>query len=119
MFLAWGEKVKQMFLAWGGEDLRIHVETEHTSSVLPTPEKERAVNQIAELELTPVHNLRNETFVAPAVKVLRCSYHSCDETFTSIDEKRNHEEEMSMISRGLYGQRHSGPKRNVKDQGLE
>ena len=102
------------------EDLRAHIETEHAPSVVPTPEKERALDQIADLELTPpVHNLRNENFVAPAVKVLRCSYKRCNETFTSIDEKWNHEEEMSMNGRGLLWQQHSGPKRNVKEQGLE
>ena len=101
------------------EDLRAHIETEHAPSVLPTPEKERAFDQIADLELTPpVHNLRKENLFASAVKVLRCSYKRCDETFTSIDAKWNHEGEMSMIGRGL-GQQHSGPKRNVKEQGLE
>ena len=46
------------FTSSSEEDLRIHVETQHTSSVLPTPEKEHAPHQIAELELTPVHQVR-------------------------------------------------------------
>ena len=44
--------------------------------------------------------------VAPAVKVLRCSYKRFNETFASIHEKRSHEEEMSMSGRGNFHQRH-------------
>ena len=102
------------------EDLRIHVENEHTSSVLPTPENERAPDQIADLELTPpVHNMRTEFFVAPSEKVLRCSYRRCNETFTSIDDKWSHEEKISMSGRGYFGKLHSGPEQNVEEQGLE
>ena len=108
------------FTSSSEEDLRIHVETEHTSSVLPTPEKERAPDQIADLELTPpAHNLRTEFFVAPSVKVFRCSYKRCDETFTSIDEKSSHEEKISMSGPGYFGKLHSGPGRNVEEQGLK
>ena len=108
------------FTSSSEEDLRIHVKTEHQSFVLPTPEKERAPDQIAELELTPpVHNLRNENFAAPAVKVIRCSYKRCNETFASSHEMQNHEEEMSMNGRGYFGKLHSGPKRNAEEQGLK
>ena len=87
------------FTSSSEEDLRIHVKTEHQSFVLPTPEKERAPDQIAELELTPpVHNLRKENFAA--VKVIRCSYKRSNATFASIHEMQNHEEEMSMNGRG-------------------
>ena len=106
------------FTSSSEEDLRIHVKTEHRSFVLPTPEKERAPDQIAELELTPVHNLRSENFATPAVKVIRCSYKRCNETFTSIHEMQNHEEE-SMNGRGYVWKLHSGPKRNAEEQGLE
>ena len=108
------------FASSSEEDLRIHVEIEHASSVLPTPEKERAPDQIADLELTPpVQNLRTEISVAPSVKVFRCSYKRCDETFTSIDEKRSHEEKISMSGPGYFGKLHSGPGRNVEEQGLK
>ena len=67
----------------------------------------------------PVQNLRTEISVAPSVKVFRCSYKRCDETFTSIDEKRSHEEKISMSGPGYFGKLHSGPERNVEEQGLE
>ena len=102
------------------EDLNDHIGVVHTAPVLPTPEKERAPDQIADLELTPpAHNLRTELFVAPSVKVFRCSYKRCDETFTSIDEKRSHEEKISMSGPGYFGKLHSGPGRNVEEQGLK
>ena len=108
------------FTSSSEEDLRNHVETEHTTSVLPTPEKERAPDQIADLKLTPpVHNMRTEFFVAPSEKVLRCSYRRCNQIFNSIEEKWSHEEEISMSGPGYFGKLHSGPKRNVEEQGLE
>ena len=106
------------FTSSSEEDLRIHVKTEHRSFVLPTPEKERAPDQIADLELTPVPNVRNEDFIAPAVNILRCTYKRCNVTFASIDEKWSHEEQIGN-ERGYFGKLHSGPKRDVEEQGLE
>ena len=51
------------FTSSSEKELRTHVKSEHKSFVLPTPEKERAPDKIAELELTPVHNLRNDSFL--------------------------------------------------------
>ena len=108
------------FTSSSEEDLRNHVETEHTTSVLPTPEKERAPDQIADLKLTPpAHNMRTEFFVASSEKVLRCSYRRCNQIFNSIEEKWSHEEEISMSGPGYFGTLHSGPQRNVEEQGLE
>ena len=51
------------FTSSSEEDLRTHIKSEHESFDLPTPEKERAPDKIAELELTPVQNLRNDSIL--------------------------------------------------------
>ena len=102
------------------EDLNAHIGEVHSAPVLPTPEKERAPDQIADLKLTPpVHNMRTEFFVAPSEKVLRCSYRRCNQIFNSIEEKWSHEEEISMSGPGYFGKLHSGPGRNVEERGLK
>ena len=74
------------------EDLKIHAKTEHAYPALSTPEKERAPDPIADLELTPIHSQRSEeNVVAPEVEVLRCRHKRCAKTFASMDEKLNHE----------------------------
>ena len=74
------------------EDLKIHTETEHTYHASSTPEKERAPDPIADLELTPIQSQRNEENVsAHAEKVLRCRHRWCKRTFESMDELRKHE----------------------------
>ena len=42
------------------EDLSAHIGEVHTAPVLPTPEKERAPDQVAELLLTPISGQRKE-----------------------------------------------------------
>ena len=42
------------------EDLNAHIGEVHSDPVLPTPEKERAQDQIAELLLTPISGQRKE-----------------------------------------------------------
>ena len=42
------------------EDLKAHIGVMHGSPVLPTPEKERAPDHIADLALTPIHGERGE-----------------------------------------------------------
>ena len=66
------------------EDLNAHIGEVHTAPVLPTPEKERAPNQVAELLLTP-----------PTV-LLKCDRHTlpdgqvCRKTFNCEEDFRNH-----------------------------
>ena len=43
-----------------GEDLNAHIGEVHSAPVLPTPEKERAPDQAAELLLTPISGQRKE-----------------------------------------------------------
>ena len=46
------------------EDLNAHIGEKHTGLILPTPEKERAPDQIADLVLTPIHGQREEHVIA-------------------------------------------------------
>ena len=57
------------------EDLNAHIGEVHSDPVLPTPEKERAQDQIAELLLTPISGQRKEedTISSPLHTV-----HVCD-----------------------------------------
>ena len=43
-----------------GEDLNAHIGEVHSAPVLPTPEKERAPDQVTELLLTPISGQRKE-----------------------------------------------------------
>ena len=42
------------------EDLNAHIGDMHTGLILPTPEKERAPDKVADLVLTPIHGQRKE-----------------------------------------------------------
>ena len=84
------------------EDLNAHVGDLHTT--LPTPEKERAPDQIADLLLTPIHGQRKDSGTLPSppssLSVV-CDVHKpgprswlpggpCGETFSSEDDFRVH-----------------------------
>ena len=49
------------------EDLNAHIDDMHTSPILPTPEKERAPDQIADLLMTPIHGQRKEEDTIPSL----------------------------------------------------
>ena len=49
------------------EDLNAHIDDMHTSPTLPTPEKERAPDQIADPLLTPIHGQRKEKDTIPSL----------------------------------------------------
>ena len=49
------------------EDLTAHIADMHTSPIMPTPEKERAPDQIADLLLTPIHGQRKEEDTIPSL----------------------------------------------------
>ena len=103
---------------------------------VPTPEKERLTDAIGDLHLTPVLGQgrvdvathpspppspsepegASSPCVALTVKVFRCRFNRCNETFTSIDEKWSREEKMSMSGRGYFGRLHNGPERNVEEE---
>ena len=48
------------------EDLNAHIGEVHSAPVLPTPEKERAPHQVAELLLTPISGEKNEEDTKPS-----------------------------------------------------
>ena len=77
---------------------------DESSVVLQTPEKERAPHQVADLQLTPVHQQRNEEVAMssslpspPPTLPLVCDlvkygsmWDRCGQTFSSEDELRVH-----------------------------
>ena len=84
------------------EDLNAHIGEKHTGLILPTPEKERAPDQIADLVLTPIHGQRKENGTMPSppstlsvvCDLLKGSpgYPGgpCEKTFSSEDDFRVH-----------------------------
>ena len=82
------------------EDLNAHISDRHTT--LPTPEKERAPDQIADLLLTPIHGQGSRTMSSPPL-MYGCNKWTCEKTFTSEDELRIHvHEQHSMCDRDCY-----------------
>ena len=55
------------------EDLNVHIDKVHSAPVLPTPEKDRAPDQVAELLLTPISGQRREEDTKPSP--LHCILH--------------------------------------------
>ena len=49
------------------EELNAQIDDMHTSPILPTPEKERAPGQIADLLMTPIHGERKEDDTIPSL----------------------------------------------------
>ena len=80
------------------EDLNAHIGDKHT--IMPTPEKERAPDQIADLLLTPIHGQRKEeeTIPSPPSFSVVCDLPStwfrkrpiCGKKFTSEKDFRCH-----------------------------
>ena len=82
------------------EDLNAHIGDLHTT--LPTPEKERAPDQIADLLLTPIHGQRKDsgTMLSPPSSMsVVCDLRKgtpgrpggpCEESFSSEDDFRVH-----------------------------
>ena len=74
------------------EDLNAHIGDMHITPILPTPEKERAPGQIADLLLTPIHGQKKEEDNIPVI----------DERQKSPIEKRKRNlKTISPISRGV------------------
>ena len=61
------------------EELKIHMEEDHTVSNLSTPEKERLLDQTSDLKLTPVHLERS-------AEVASLTSYAPDKTKTKCDD---------------------------------
>ena len=84
------------------EELNAQIDDMHTSPILPTPEKERAPGQIADLLMTPIHGERKEDDTIPSLPSFSvvcdmprtyfqlCKKTICGKTFTSENDFRCH-----------------------------
>ena len=79
-----------------GEDLNAHIGEVHSAPVLPTPEKERAPDQVTELLLTPISGQRKEEDThLHAVSICDlpmkpCGSAKCGKTFANENHLRMH-----------------------------
>ena len=93
------------------------MEDVHSIPDLPTPEKERVPDEIADLQLTPVNGKRSEDVDEQTERVYKCLHLRCDATFKTVDKKVAHGKDWKKPS---LKKAHSGSSyRSFADQGFE